>query len=283
MFSDEKNTNGVGIGLIIVWIASSLFALIVILSGFEVINAGEVGIRLSMGAIKGEPITEGLYFKKPFIDTIEAMNVRTQKAEVETGAASKDLQDVKVKAAVNYQLDATKANNTWREFQNKYEDAIVVPSILESIKAATSQYTAEELITKRAEVREKIVNILGEKLSTRGIFVREVNITNFDFSQSFNEAIERKVTAEQTALAEKNRLEQVKYEAQQAVEKAKGEADARIATAEAEARAIKIQAEAITQQGGQDYVNLKAIEKWNGTLPQQMIPGATVPFINLNK
>jgi hypothetical protein len=56
-----------------------------------------------------------------------------------------------------------------------------------------------------------------------------------------------------------------------------------VAQAEAEARAIKIQAEAITQQGGQDYVALKAIEKWNGILPTQMIPNATLPFINLSK
>lgn len=279
----ENETQGLSVVKVTAWVLAILVALVVVLSGFEVVEAGEVGIRLRMGAIKGEPITEGLYFKVPFVDTIETMNVRTQKAEVETGAASKDLQDVAVKVAVNYQLDSTKANTTWREFQNKYPDAIVIPSVLESIKAVTSQYTAEELVIKRSEVRERMVNIIGEKLAIRGIFVREVNITNFDFSKSFNAAIEAKVTAEQTALAEKNRLEQVKYEAQQAIEKAKGEADARITNAEAEARAIQIQAEAIQHQGGAEYVNLKAIEKWDGSLPTQMIPGSAVPFIDLNK
>ena len=259
-----------GVGAVIGLVVSILFAIVLILSGFEIVNAGEVGIRLSLGAIKGEPITEGLYFKKPFIDTIETMSVRTQKAEVETGAASKDLQDVQVKAAVNYQVDATRANTIWREVKNNYEATFVQPAALESIKASTAQYTAEELITKRSEVREKIVNLLNEKLAPRGIFVREVNITNFNFSQSFNKAIEAKVTAEQDALASKNKLEQVKYEAQQSIERATGEAEA-----------IRIQSQALKEQP--QFIELEAVHKWNGELPQYMVPGATTPFINLNK
>jgi uncharacterized membrane protein YqiK len=51
--------------------------------------------------------------------------------------------------------------------------------------------------------------------------------------------------------------------------------------ATAEAEAIKIQAEAIQQQGGASYVNLKAVEKWDGHLPAQMIPGGALPFLNL--
>ena len=71
-------------------------------------------------------------------------------------------------------------------------------------------------------------------------------------------------------MKEKNNLEAEKFKAQQ-----------KIVAAEATARAIKIQAEAITQQGGKDYVQLKAVEKWNGVLPTQMIPGSSVPFVNL--
>ena len=80
----------------------------------------------------------------------------------------------------------------------------------------------------------------------------EVNITDFSFSTSFDSAIEAKVKAEQDALAEKNKLEQVKFQAQQQIEQSK-----------AEAEKIRIQAEAITKQGGEEYVQLQRISKWN--------------------
>ncbi len=96
------------------------------------------------------------------------------------------------------------------------------------------------------------------------------SITNIEFSPSFTQSIEKKVTAEQDALAAKNRLEQIKYEGEQ-----------KVVSAKAEAEAIRIQSQAINSQGGADYVQLQAIQKWNGQLPVQMIPGSTVPFINL--
>jgi regulator of protease activity HflC (stomatin/prohibitin superfamily) len=106
-----------------------------------------------------------------------------------------------------------------------------------------------------------------------GIVVDQVNITNFDFSQSFNAAIEAKVTAEQSALAAKNKLEQVKFEAEQRVTQAKGEAEA-----------IKIQAAAIQAQGGQEYVSLKWVEKWNGALPTtQLGNSGFTPLISISK
>ena len=133
-----------------------------------------------------------------------------------------------------------------------------------------AEFTAEELITKRAEVKAFLKEGITTSLATHNIIVEDMFITNFTFSAQFDKAIESKVTAEQDALAAKNKLEQVKFEAEQ-----------RVAQARAEAEAIKIQAEAITQQGGQDYVNLKAVEKWNGVLPVTMLPGSSVPFVNI--
>ena len=109
---------------------------------------------------------------------------------------------------------------------------------------------------------------MSSKLTPLGIKTEAVNIVNFDFSPSFNQAIEAKVTAEQNALAAKNKLEQIKYEA-----------DQNVARSEGEAKAIAIQAQAIQVQGGAAYIQLKALEKWDGKLPTIMGAGA-VPFIN---
>jgi regulator of protease activity HflC (stomatin/prohibitin superfamily) len=108
-------------------------------------------------------------------------------------------------------------------------------------------------------------------MNWKWIIINDVNIVNFEFSKSFNESIENKVTAEQDALAQKNKLEQVKYEAQQQIEKAK-----------AQAESIKIQAQAVTSQWWADYVKLQWINKWDWVLPKTSLWEKTNTLLNLN-
>jgi prohibitin 2 len=140
------------------------------------------------------------------------------------------------------------------------------------VKSTSAQYTAEELVTKRAEFGDKVNLLLSERFMSKDAVLERFSVTNFEFSKAFTQAIENKVTAVQNAEAAKNKLEQIKFEAQQTIETAK-------ATAEAQ----RIQAQSLAAQGGDDYVNLKAIEKWDGHLPQQMIPNSSVPFIDLTR
>ena len=100
------------------------------------------------------------------------------------------------------------------------------PGLQEILKAVTARYTAEEVITKREQVREDTNALLRERFLPQGMVIDGLNIVNFHFSKVFNDAIEAKVTAEQNALAAKNKLEQVKFEAQQMVEAANGKAKA---------------------------------------------------------
>jgi regulator of protease activity HflC (stomatin/prohibitin superfamily) len=158
----------------------------------------------------------------------------------------------------------------YEEVGTSFRERIIKPAIQDAIKATTANFNAEELITKRNEVSEQMEEVLKERLLEAYINVTNVDVVDFNFSASFNEAIEAKVTAEQDALREENRLRQIEFEAQQIIE-----------TAKAEAESIRIQAQAIQQQGGKDYVQLKAVEKWDGKLPQQFIPGSTIPFLNL--
>lgn len=247
-----------------------LIGLIAIVNPFTVIQSQQIGIVTHFGAIDGT-VGEGLHVINPFTTDVVKMDITTQKIVTPSNAASKDLQSVSTVVSVNYNLDSSKVIDIYREFKNEYAERIISPSVQEAVKSATAKYTAEELITKREEVKGTIYQDLKTRLATRDIIVTEVLITNFDFSPSFNEAVEAKVKAEQDALAAKNKLEQTKYEAEQ-----------KVVSATAEAESIRIQAEAVTSQGGADYVKLKAIEKWNGDVPSHMIPNATVPFIDLN-
>jgi regulator of protease activity HflC (stomatin/prohibitin superfamily) len=247
----------------------------VVLNPLVIISPGERGVIVNLGAVQNNILDEGLHFRTPFVQSIQTMNVQIQKEEVQTGAASKDLQELNTTIALNYHLNPETVNTLYQKVGLQYRSRIIDPAVQEAVKAATAKYTAEEAVTKRAEVRDTIKKLLTERLAREYIAVDEVSITDFDFSKSFNDAIEAKVTAEQQALQAKNVLEQKKFEAEQIV-----------VTAKATAESIKLQSEAANNE---KYVALKALEvqleaikKWNGQLPAQMIPNGALPIIDLN-
>lgn len=249
----------------------AFFALITIiaLTPFALIGAGHRGVVTEFGKVNDTVLPEGFHFISPFW-SVHEYDVRTQKIETTAQAASKDLQNVTTQIALNFSVNPDTVKSLYQETQGKYDSTLIAPAIQESVKAATAQFTADELVTRRAEVKEAMKQALMARESMRFFRVEDISITNFEFSDSFNTAIENKVRAEQDALASKNRLEQTKYEAEQ-----------KIVSARAEAESIRIQAEAVNSQGGADYVALQAILKWDGKLPAQMIPGSAVPFINV--
>lgn len=246
--------------------------LLICLFNFPVlfVPVGYRGIQIRLGNTTGQIYQQGMNFRVPFVESSKNIEIRTQKESVKATSASKDLQSVEAEVALNFSLNPDKIVSLYQTVGDDYKERIIAPVLQEAVKAVTAKYTAEELITKRGAVSSDIKALLAEKLSPRGIMSEDFNIVNFNFSKSFDDAIELKVTAEQNALAQKNKLEQVKYEAEQTIAKAK-----------AEAESIKIQAEAINSQGGADYVQLQAIGKWNGILPAQFVPGSAIPFINL--
>lgn len=246
----------------------SIIALVILIfNTLVIVNAGHVGVVTRFGAVQ-RAVNPGLNGKVPFIEGVKVVDTRVQKDQVDADAASKDLQTVKASVALNYRLQPDMVDELYQVVGLEYKERVIDPAIQESVKASTAKFTAEELITKREAVRDDIKTHLKNKLDFRGIIVDEFNITNFDFSPSFNVAIESKVTAEQNALAAKNKLEQIKFEAQQSIESAKGKAEA-----------IRIEAAALKENP--QLLELRSIEKWDGKLPTFMGQGA-VPFVNVN-
>ncbi len=254
------------IGKIIGHVLLAVIVLIIIFGSFGTIKAGQRGVLLTFGAVGDKIFNEGLYVKLPFIQHVKKINVQILKEQVDAFAASKDLQEVSATIAVNYHLAPDKVNKIWQSVGASYNSTIIAPAIQETVKSSVSMFTAEEIITKRESVREKVKVLLTERLLAHDIIVDEFNIVNFDFSKSFNDAIEAKVTAEQNALAAKNKLEQVKFEAQQAVEQAQGKA-----------KAIQIEGDAL--RSTPQITELRWIEKWNGSVPQYW--GSATPFIGI--
>lgn len=256
---------------IVLWIVGFVVLLIsfFFLNPFVLVNTGNRGVVMNFGAVQEEILGEGIHWRTPIVQKIKEIDVQTQKLEVKTLAYSKDIQTVESQIILNYSVKPEIVNKLYQEVGKDYEMRLIDPAIQEGVKSATAKFTAQQLIEERGKVKDEIKAELFERLNTYFI-ISDFSITDFSFSDEYEKAVEAKQVAQQSALKAENDLARIKTEAEQ-----------RVAQAMAEAEAIKIQAQAITQQGGRDYVNLKAVEKWNGVLPNQMIPNATMPFINL--
>ena len=224
----------------------SIFLLITVFCSFQTIKSGEVGLRVRFGKIIDSNLSEGFNFKIPYIEKIVKVNIKVQKVELTTAAASKDLQDINTNLAINYRVLSEEASNLYKTVGNAYEEIILVPVIEESLKAIISNYTAEETITKRSEVSSKCLEELQDKVEKYGIVIDNFNIINLSFSEEYSKAIEEKQVA------------------QQKLATAKLEAEALIVEAEATKEANELLKQSLTDE----LIEKQFIEKWDGKLPE---------------
>jgi len=250
----------------------AFFIATVLFASFTVISAGHTGVQVTLGEVNPVPLTEGVHFVNP-ISQIRDVDVRLQKAELKgANAGTKDLQVVHTDIVVNFRLDPLKVPHIYKEYGLNVDEKVLGPGINEAFKSVTGHYTSEELVTKRDLVSAEILTHLVSKMAPFNITVSNISLVNFGFSAEYQKAIEAKViSVQQTA------------KAQQDLERIKVEAASRIAQADGEAKAIAIQAAAIQSNGGENYVKLQWIEKWNGALPSTMLGGDTKTLMNVGK
>ncbi|MEN9938741.1 MAG: hypothetical protein RLZZ387_5320 [Chloroflexota bacterium] len=248
-----------GLGLVM------MVAVGIAMSSFTIVNAGTRGVVTTFGQITGVR-SEGLHFKMPFITNVTTVNIRTQRYEATASAASQDLQIVSTQVVLNYRPDPQQVETLIRTIGPDFVPVVVEPALQEALKAATAQFTAEQLITQRPQVSERIKQVLEERLTPRGVVVEDLSITDFSFSDEFRRAVEQKQVAQQDALRAEEELRRAQIEAQQQVARAEAEAQARIEVATAEAEALRLQREVISPE----LLQLRFIERWNGIMPQFM-------------
>ena len=260
----EKSKIGVAAGAVV-------FVLTLVFESFTIVRAGHVGVQVTLGEIHPTSLTEGVHFINPISD-VRDVDVRLQRSELKNASAgTKDLQQVHTDIVVNYRLSGSKMPHIYKEFGLDVDTKVLGPAINESFKAVTAKYNSEELITKRDEVSQTIIQHISAKVAPFDITVSNVSLVNFGFSADYQKAIEAKVIATQSKLKAEQDLQRIEVEAK-----------SRIAQAEGEAKAIAIQAAAIQSNGGAAYVQLQAIAKWDGKMPATMMGNAT-PFVNIGK
>lgn len=252
-------------------IAIAVVLLLFALAPFGTVPAGYRGVITTFGSPGSEVLSEGIHFRVPLAQKLNLVNVSIQKGEGEGDAASRDLQTVHTRVALNYHIKPEGAVSVFRDLGNQPGERIIIPAVQEAVKAVTARFTAEELIAKRTDVRDQIIAQLRERLARHSVVVDEFSIVNFNFSRSFNDAIEAKTTAEQLKLKAERDLQRIEVEAKQ-----------RVAQARAEAESLAVQRQQVTPE----LIRLRemenqrmAIEKWDGKLPN--VSGGSIPFVNV--
>ena len=236
----------------------SVALLIVARSGYYIVNPGETAIHLRMGSMLSQKTVSGVYLKFPVIDNVIYVSNRILKARIETESLSHDLQFVSIGIAINYKIEDVM--KLYRELGTEIYELIINPLSQETIKAIVAQYTAEGLIQNREEAKEKVGIELRKRLAPFHIYLIDFNFVHLDFHKDFLRAVEEKQIAMQSAMTAKNLTEKVKEEAIQSR-----------TLAEAEAYAMKVKRESVNK----DTILLKAIEKWDGSLPHTIASDIT--------
>jgi len=262
-----------GAGRMILAVVAGIAVLVALAGAFGTVGAGQRGVLLRFGAVTGVEKEEGLYFKIPFVEQVVLMSTQIQKYTAPVGSSSKDLQVVTTEVTLNYQLDASSVGETYRNMRQDYESRVIQPYIQEAVKSTTANFDAEQLITRRPQVKDELQNLMTERLAPLGIGVVQLSITDFQFSSTFQDSIEAKVKAVQQALEAENALRRVEFEAQQAITRA-----------QAEAKGLELQKAQITAQLldlRRIEVQGRAVEKWNGVMPTVVTSGGPVPMLDV--
>jgi regulator of protease activity HflC (stomatin/prohibitin superfamily) len=220
---------------------------------FRVVGVGQVGIMTQFGKVIGEH-QSGAFFKSPWAG-FTTMNIQVQKEQQDAAAATKDLQSVTTTIAMNYHLTSATAFDVYKNIGVDYKAKVLDPALQEVVRATTSQYNASELISQRPQVATAILDSLQAKLAPVGITVDGTNIVGFAFSSQFNSATEQKQVAAQNA-------QKAQYDLQ---------------TAQLESQAQQVKAQTLTPE----YLQLQAIQKWDGKTPTTMTGGSTIFSIPL--
>ena len=246
-----------------------LFLLITSLRPFTIINAGERGVMMKFGKVQDQVLDEGIHPIMPIVTSIKRLSVRVHQNTFQSDAASKDLQKITTELAVNWHVDPKKVNQVFQQIgdQQQIIAGIITPAVSEVLKAATAKKTAEEIITKRTELKDEIDQHLKTRLAAYNLIVDDVSLVNFAFSPEFGKAIESKQIAEQEAKQAEFIAKKATQEAQAEVNRAKGQAEAQ-----------RLQRLTLTPE----LLQKQAIEKWDGRFPMVMGGNGSLPLVNIN-
>ena len=274
--------------------AGVIVVLISVFDGFYTIDQGDIGVQLRNGAVTGtaEP---GFHWQVPMIDSVRIISVRTQKDTYEqVQSYSKDIQAADLRISVTYHADPSRVVEIYSEYGSVegLVDRVISPALYNETKIVFGSFNAATAIAERGRLVAEIEAAIRAKVQGEPLVLESVQVEDIAFSEVFENSVEQRMLAEVEVAKLKQNLEREKVQADIVRTQAEGRADSTRSQAQAEADAIRIKGEAeaaaIKARGdalrdNPNLVQLILAETWNGQLPTTMVPGSTVPFLNLEQ
>ena len=274
-----EDGNGVGAGITGAIGALLVIAFIIVPFSFHTVNTGELAVVKHLGKIT-DVRDAGTNFDLWFINKYEKYDTKVQNVDIVTAAYSSDAQTMEITMTLQYQIVPDKVI----DIATQYGSLEILQSRIQSIaiektKAVLSSYKAMDIIAQRASispaVEDAIKDAIGEDYFVK---VNTVVLSNIDFSDAFEQAVEDKMIAEQAKLKAdyENEKKVAAAEADAAAKLKEAEAQKAIAAAEAEALLVKAQAEAeanriITESITPELLDKILAENWDGKLPDTYV------------
>ena len=266
-------------------LAVVLCVLLVFLGCIASVPTGHTGVVTTFGRVENKTYDAGFNMKAPWQSVI-TMDNRVQKANITLACFSADIQEVSVSYTLNYQIDKVNAQEIYKTVGKEYYDTVIVPNIAEAVKVVTARYTAEQLVSARAELAVAVEEVLSASLAKYNIQVVSTAIEDMDFTDAFTNAVEAKQVAAQNKLQaeieQARKIMEQEAAAQMAVIQA--EAAAQVAKTEADAKAYAGQKEAeanaaLEKSITQELLDYYYILQWNGELPDTYVGSDDVSTI----
>ena len=259
---------------------------------FYTVNASMVGVVLSGGKISSVS-QPGMHSKVPFYQQVKFIDLKSNSGSVKTEAYTFDQQNATLKINVIWNFVGTKAEDIYVNYKGdeKYiYEYVIAPKLIDCAKTIFGQYNAEKVIQKRAEFVNLLNTQFKELMTDIPVQIRSVQVEDISFSKVYETSVENAMKARADVEKAKAELERVQLESQQKVKIAEAEseavkkrADAQayaiLKTEEANAAAIRLRGEALRENS--EIVRLTVAEKWDGKLPSTMVPGSSLPFIDV--
>ena len=241
-------------------VAAAAFCAFVLKGGYTV-DAGVVGVKTQWGRIVGGPVDPGLTWINPVGGDLVKYDCREQRLDLRMGTYTKDVQTAMMDVTVTFSVDRSKVAELHSEYGRAYVERIVTPTVVGITKDVIGQWEADKLINGREEATKQIYGQVAEKLASAPVHVGMIVLSNIDYSDVFEKAIEAKQVAMQRAIEARNKTQQIEEEARQ-----------KVISAKAEAESMQIRGDAL--KANPSLVALEAVQKWDGRAPGTLVVGS---------
>jgi regulator of protease activity HflC (stomatin/prohibitin superfamily) len=245
---------------------------------FVEVPAGNVGVVTNFGQVQRVTLEPGLHLVTPIYQRVTNVDTRVQPHQFqEIDAASRELQTVKLTGTMNYHIDGQFASDLFQRVGTDFAEKIIDPAFNDFIKTVVPDYSVNDILAKRDEIRRLAKEQLGANLAQYHIVVDDIYIANIAFSDAFQQAIEDKQVAQQQVQTEQQILAQKQIQAQQAVAQAQGQADSTVALAKGQAEANGLLSASLTDQ----ILQYQYIQKLTDKIQVMLLPSGNQTIFDL--